>query len=95
VKKLRFCGFFSGGEIQRSFRWVAGGTIVIAATTVNIASVGIALALRPLFSGKKIMVEWMFIALWTAIAIRPSDLASTALSASSGRRTDAGSGTAS
>jgi len=27
------------------------------------------LALRPLFSGKKIPVEWMFIALWTAIAI--------------------------
>jgi len=33
----------------------------------------------------------MFIALWTAIAI---GLASTALSALSGRRTDAGSGTA-
>jgi len=27
------------------------------------------LALRPLFSGKKIPVERMFIALWTAIAI--------------------------
>jgi len=27
------------------------------------------LALRPLFSGQKIQVEWMFTALWTAIAI--------------------------
>jgi len=53
------------------------------------------LALRPLFSGKKIPVEWMFIALWNRNCDRPGDLASTALSALSGRRTDAGSGTAS
>jgi hypothetical protein len=84
VKKPRFCGFFSGGELQRfvslnrlideksSFGESVAGTRrnnVIAATTVSIAAMGIALALRPLFPGKKIPVEWMFIALWTAIAI--------------------------
>jgi amino acid transporter len=53
---------------ERPFR-VLGGTIVIAATTVSIAAMGIALALRPLFSRKKVPVEWMVLALWIAIAI--------------------------
>src|SRR5271163_203564 len=57
VKKPRFCGFFSGGE--------APAFVSLHRLFDEKSS----LALRPLFSGQKISVEWMFIALWTAIAI--------------------------
>jgi hypothetical protein len=60
---------------------VPGGTIVIAATTVSIALMGLALALRPLFSGKKIPVEWICFTVDRPCHWR-GHLASTPLSAS-------------